>query len=131
VLDNVARTSLAVRLVGKVGTEADAYAAAGVAGSQAEYLLGNGDFVAIVHDSAVRFQAAYIGDYDFHLSLERLHRGRPPALLAQPASKRPTHRIPGEEGVKERDFVLGLDGRPAVLGEAETEDLLDYLDYDD
>jgi DNA segregation ATPase FtsK/SpoIIIE-like protein len=113
-LDTVARSTLPVRIVGKVASEADAYAAAGVTGSQAEYSQGNGDFVAVVHDSVVHFQAAYVGDYDFHLSLDRLQRQRAPALLAQPTVVRPTHRA--DEPQVEREFVLDLDGRPAILG---------------
>ena len=34
--------------------------------------------------SQVHFQAAFIGNYDLHLTLETIHRNRPRPLLAQP-----------------------------------------------
>jgi DNA segregation ATPase FtsK/SpoIIIE-like protein len=113
-LSTVIRSSLPLRIVGKMATEADAYAAAGTTGSQAEFTTGGGDFVAVFHDSVVPFQAAYVGDYDFHLCLDRLQRQRAPALLAQVAATRPSHHQ--DEKVGERAFVLALDGRPAILG---------------
>lgn len=83
-LSNTMRLNLPVRLVGKLSDAQKATAAAGVSGTQAEYLLGKGDFLAVVDRQIAHFQAAYVGDYDLHLTLETLQRSRPQPLLAQP-----------------------------------------------
>lgn len=83
-LSSAFRLNLPVRLVGKTVNARQAAAAADVPGTQAEYLLGEGDFLAVVDGQATHFQAAYIGDYDLHLTVETLHRRRPQPLLAQP-----------------------------------------------
>jgi DNA segregation ATPase FtsK/SpoIIIE-like protein len=85
-LSNTLRLNLPVRLVGKVADEGQAMAATDMSGTQAEYLLGQGDFLAVVDGQATHFQAAFIGDYDLHLTLETLHRARPQPLLAHPVS---------------------------------------------
>lgn len=90
VLDNQLRANLPVRIVGQVADEAAARTATGLQDTQAEYLLGQGDFLAVVGGEAAHFQAAYIGDYDLHLCLDDLHRSRPAPLLARPVSLRPT-----------------------------------------
>lgn len=46
------------------------------------YLLGQGDFLAELDEELTHFQAAFIGDYDLHLTLETLHRNRPTPLMA-------------------------------------------------
>jgi DNA segregation ATPase FtsK/SpoIIIE-like protein len=119
VLDNFLRTQFPVRIVGRVRDEQAAYAASGVPGSQAELLQGQGDFVAVVNESTVVFQGAYVGDYDFHMSVDKLHRRRQAALLARPASTRPHYRTESAPRPSERTFVLDIDGRPTILGEAE------------
>lgn len=86
-LSTVLRANLPARIVGRVADEAEAKAAAGISGTQAEHLLGEGDFMAVVGETAVHFQAAYIGDYDLHLTLETLQRNRPRPLLAQSLSR--------------------------------------------
>lgn len=78
------RATVPLRLVGQMGSEAQAKAGAGIGGTQAEYLLGDGDFLAVVEDTSVHFQAAAIGDYDLHLTLDMLQRTRPRPLIAQP-----------------------------------------------
>lgn len=83
-LNRTIRLKAPVRLVGRTADAQMSEAAADMAGSQAEYLLGEGDFIAVVDDRITHFQAAYIGDYDLHLSLETLHRNRPQALVAAP-----------------------------------------------
>ncbi len=87
--DNMFRAHLPVRLVGQAADEMRANVAAGLMGTQAEYLLGQGDFLAVVGGEITHFQAAHIGDYDLHMSLEALHRNRPQPLLARPISVRP------------------------------------------
>jgi S-DNA-T family DNA segregation ATPase FtsK/SpoIIIE len=62
--DNVSsalKSNLPARLVGKVASGQDALVAAGVPGSNAELLVGRGDFVAVVGARMQRFQAAYTG----------------------------------------------------------------------
>jgi len=54
---------------------------------EATTLLGEGDFLAIGSSRRARFQAAYIGDYDLHMSLSRLYEKRP-ILLARPLNNR-------------------------------------------
>lgn len=83
-LSSVMRANLPLRLVGQVQDEAESLAATAVTGAEADYLLGDGDFLAISNESVVHFQAAFIGNYDLHLALEKIHRNRPRALLAQP-----------------------------------------------
>lgn len=90
VLNNLLRANLPVRLVGQVDDEPAANAAAGMLDTRAEYLLGQGDFLAFVGGETTHFQAAYIGDYDLHMCLDDLHRNRPLPLLARPATMRPT-----------------------------------------
>jgi len=54
---------------------------------KASSLLGEGDFLTHGLSRPVRFQAAYIDDYDLHMGLSKLYRRRP-ILLAQPVSNR-------------------------------------------
>lgn len=83
-LSSVMRANLPLRLVGQVRDEAESLAATAVVGAEADYLLGEGDFLAVADGSQVHFQAAFIGNYDLHLTLETIHRNRPRPLLAQP-----------------------------------------------
>ena len=83
-LSNVMRANLPLRLVGQVNNEVESLAATAVAGAEADYLLGEGDFLAVSDGSQVHFQAAFIGNYDLHLTLATIHRNRPRPLLAQP-----------------------------------------------
>lgn len=107
------KAELPVRLVGKVADAASSQAATGVPDAQAEYLLGSGDFVAASPAGVLRFQAAYLSDYDLHLILEELHRQRPRALLAQRASTR-TSLPAAETAVADQPFVF--DGDEISLG---------------
>lgn len=83
-LSSVMRANLPLRLVGRVRDEAESLAATAVVGAEAHALLGEGDFLAVADGSQVHFQAAFIGNYDLHLTLETIHRNRPQPLLAQP-----------------------------------------------
>lgn len=83
------KADLPVRIVGRVANSETAQIAAGVPDSQAEYLLGGGDFLAMGDKEMTRFQAAYVGNYDLHMALEDLHRKKSPALLAQTVNTRP------------------------------------------
>lgn len=89
-LDNLFKAQFPARIVGKVNDGKQARAAAGISDSQAEYLLGAGDFMALAGGAISRFQAGYIGGIDLLQTLEKLHRRRLPVLLAQTTSIRPT-----------------------------------------
>ncbi len=107
------KAELPVRLVGKVPEAAISQAVTGVPDAQAEYLLGSGDFVAASPAGVLRFQAAYLSDYDLHLILEELHRQRPPALLAQIADAHTT--LPETETVV-ADQPFAFNGDEILLG---------------
>ena len=83
-LSRVMRANLPLRLVGQVQNEAESLAATAVSGAEADYLLGEGDFLAVIDEDQVHFQAAFIGNYDLHMTLETILRNRPRPLLAQP-----------------------------------------------
>ncbi len=82
-LNSPFRMNLPGRVVGKVNHATQAAAAADMPGTQAEYLLGQGDFLAVIDGEVLHFQAAYIGEYDLQLTLDALQRRRPQPLLAQ------------------------------------------------
>lgn len=83
------RTNFPLRVVGLTQDRRTASAATDQdIDVQANYLLGEGDFVIVHGRRQSRFQAAYIGDYDLHMSLQRLHAQRP-VLLARPYNPRP------------------------------------------
>lgn len=53
------KANFPVRLVGSVVSAEDAKVASGIAGSNAERLLGRGDFLLVAKGQVIRFQAAY------------------------------------------------------------------------
>jgi len=53
------KANFPVRLVGSVVSPEDAKVAAGVPGTEAERLLGRGDFLLVAKGQVIRFQAAY------------------------------------------------------------------------
>jgi DNA segregation ATPase FtsK/SpoIIIE, S-DNA-T family len=59
------KANFPVRLVGRVGSAEDARVAAGVAGTNAEKLLGRGDFILIAAGQTIRFQAAWLPAVDW------------------------------------------------------------------
>lgn len=79
-----------LRLVGRMADERGAMAAAGNEQSYAQFLNGKGDFLAVSAAGLTPFQAAYIDDYDLHLTLTELHRSIEPVLLAQDLNVRPS-----------------------------------------
>ncbi len=88
-LHNLLRANLTLRLVGQVDDARQAQAAAGIADSQAEYLLGTGDFLAIVGDEPTPFQAAAFGRQDMDNCLQRLQQQPTVRIMAYPLSTRP------------------------------------------
>ncbi|MCA9929464.1 MAG: AAA family ATPase [Anaerolineales bacterium] len=82
-LTAVFKSTVPVRLVGRMQDEQAGLAATGDSNLRPEYFWGSGDFAAIVNGDAIYFQAAYIGDYDLHLTIDLLHRRRPRPILAK------------------------------------------------
>lgn len=109
------KSDFPVRIVGQIGEPEKAYAAAGMPDSQAEYLLGQGDFLAVGNGEMMRFQAAFIGDYDLHMTLDDLHRMRPPALLAQAVSLRPKVETAGTAVTDHANQHFVYDGKDVSL----------------
>jgi S-DNA-T family DNA segregation ATPase FtsK/SpoIIIE len=64
VIGSLIRSNFPLRIVGRVCSAQDALVAAGVAGSNAEKLLGRGDMLAILGSQMQRFQGATIGESD-------------------------------------------------------------------
>ena len=75
-LGSLMKANFPVRLVGSVPSADDARVAAGLAGTQAERLLGRGDFILVVRGQCCRFQAAYVGPDDLRTVVAQLREGR-------------------------------------------------------
>jgi len=58
------KANLPARLVGKVASGQEALTATGIPGTNAETLMGSGDFIAVVGGHVTRFQSAYTGLLD-------------------------------------------------------------------
>jgi S-DNA-T family DNA segregation ATPase FtsK/SpoIIIE len=69
------KANFPVRLVGSVVSPEDAKVAAGVAGSEAERLLGRGDFLLVAKGQVIRFQAAYAADAELAAIVARIRAG--------------------------------------------------------
>lgn len=109
------RNTTPVRLVGQVSDASMARAVSGVPDSQAEYLMGQGDFVAVSNGMLLPFQAAFITDYDLHLILDKLHRQSQPVMVAQPVPVRPTLNSAAEEDEQPQYFEFSSQNRRASL----------------
>jgi S-DNA-T family DNA segregation ATPase FtsK/SpoIIIE len=120
VFNNQLRANLPVRIVGQASDVAAAQAASGLPDTQAEYLLGQGDFLAVVGGEVTHFQSAYIGDYDLHLCLDDLHRNRPQPLLAQPVQLRTT--LSDETSSSRQPHTFQFDGWNIMLAEGNVSD---------
>ena len=62
VIGGLVKSNFPVRLVGSVASPEDAKVATGLAGTGAERLLGQGDFVVVAKGQVTRLQAAYIDE---------------------------------------------------------------------
>jgi len=114
VFDANMRANLPVRVVGRTANRRAARDATGLEHSGAENLLGSGDFIAVTNGRMIGFQAAYIGDYDLHMSLTQLRRPPTPTLMAHPHFIRPNlhdHSSPGEEVNKPTVMFFDANGR--------------------
>jgi S-DNA-T family DNA segregation ATPase FtsK/SpoIIIE len=66
------KANLPARLVGKVASGQEALTATGIPGTNAETLMGSGDFVAVIGGQITRFQSAYTGSLDIRYILKQL-----------------------------------------------------------
>lgn len=126
--DNLFKASFPARIVGKVADSAAARSASGQVDSQAEFLLGEGDFMAIAGGATSHFQAAFIGGTDLHQALETLHHRRLPVLLAQTTSIRPTLQPTEETPQTVREFVTDTRDEIAFVDNDEADDEISFLD---
>ncbi len=69
------KANFPVRLVGSVVSPEDAKVAAGIAGTEAERLLGRGDFLLVAKGQVIRFQAAYVAGVDLQAIVNRVRIG--------------------------------------------------------
>ena len=105
-----------LRLVGRLADANHAFALTGEPDSGAEYLNGRGDFLAVSYASMMRFQAAFIDDYDLHLTLSEIHRPQRAVLLAR-------SKIDVAEATEEQSIVFAFDSdsNRATLSEEQAE----------
>ena len=125
-LDNVLKASLPLRLVGRVANADEARAAAGVTESQAEYLQGYGDFIAILGDTMTPFQAAYIGDAACQRTIQRLKQKDKGSLLAYPIDPI-TGEVVAPVEMASQDVTAAAD---SIEGEMDLEQLVEYAEDD-
>ncbi len=69
------KANFPVRLVGSVASPEDAKVASGIAGTEAERLLGRGDFLLVAKGQTIRFQAAYAASPELEEILIRILAG--------------------------------------------------------
>lgn len=69
------KANFPVRLVGSVTSAEDARVAAGIPGTEAERLLGRGDFLLVAKGQVIRFQAAYVDNEGAAEIIERIRLG--------------------------------------------------------
>jgi S-DNA-T family DNA segregation ATPase FtsK/SpoIIIE len=82
VIGGLVKSNFPVRLVGSVASPEDAKVAAGLAGTGAERLLGQGDFLLVAKGEVLRLQAAYVAVEEVRELVVRLQQGTRPLLLA-------------------------------------------------
>jgi S-DNA-T family DNA segregation ATPase FtsK/SpoIIIE len=82
VIGSLVKSNFPVRLVGSVSSPEDAKVATGLAGTGAERLLGQGDFLVVAKGEVTRMQAAYIGEGQVRELVAGLIAGARPKLAA-------------------------------------------------
>jgi S-DNA-T family DNA segregation ATPase FtsK/SpoIIIE len=81
VIGGLVKSNFPVRLVGSVASPEDAKVATGLAGTGAERLLGQGDFLVVAKGQVTRMQAAYVDVREVRELVEGLRSGSPPLVL--------------------------------------------------
>ncbi len=84
VIGSLVKSNFPVRLVGSVTSPEDAKVASGLAGTGADRLLGQGDFLVVAQGQVTRMQAAYIGSDELRDLVVRAREGS--RLLLEPAT---------------------------------------------
>jgi S-DNA-T family DNA segregation ATPase FtsK/SpoIIIE len=82
VIGSLVKSNFPVRLVGRVASPEDAKVAAGLAGTGAERLLGEGDFLLVALGQVTRLQAAYMGGGEVRALVAGMKDGDKPLLMA-------------------------------------------------
>lgn len=82
VIGGLVKSNFPVRLVGSVASPEDAKVATGLAGTGAEQLLGQGDFLVVAKGQVTRMQAAYVSAGQAEEISALLRAGSKPLLLA-------------------------------------------------
>jgi S-DNA-T family DNA segregation ATPase FtsK/SpoIIIE len=80
VIGSLIKSNFPVRLVGAVASPEDAKVATGLAGSGAERLLGQGDFLVVAKGQVTRMQAAYITKDEIRTLVSTLQACARPAI---------------------------------------------------
>jgi S-DNA-T family DNA segregation ATPase FtsK/SpoIIIE len=78
VIGGLVKSNFPVRIVGSVGSPEDAKVATGIAGTGAERLLGQGDFLVVAQGQVTRMQAAYVGVRQVREQVGKLGAGANP-----------------------------------------------------
>jgi S-DNA-T family DNA segregation ATPase FtsK/SpoIIIE len=81
VIGSLVKSNFPVRLVGRVASPEDAKVAAGLAGTGAERLLGEGDFLVVAQGQVTRLQAAYVGEAEVRDLVAKKRNGARPVLV--------------------------------------------------
>jgi S-DNA-T family DNA segregation ATPase FtsK/SpoIIIE len=98
VIGSLVKSNFPVRLVGSVTSPEDAKVATGMAGTGAERLLGQGDFVVVAKGQVTRMQAAYVSVEETEELVAR--------LAAQGQALRQLLAPTGTDGQAERGLAL-------------------------
>jgi len=98
------KANLPARLIGRVASAQEALMAAGIPGTNAELLVGSGDFISVVGAQVMRFQAAYTGAVDLQRIIEYLNE--PSRQDTYTGSRTP---ISGEEEYTPYDDFVDVD----------------------
>ncbi len=110
------KANFPVRLVGSVTSPEDAKVASGIAGTEAERLLGRGDFLLVAKGQVIRFQAAYASAPDMAEAIDRIVKGgrrrRSWQSVPTPALTRPTGAAAAPPSL---GAMLGLGSRSRAL----------------
>jgi S-DNA-T family DNA segregation ATPase FtsK/SpoIIIE len=80
VIGGLVKSNFPVRLVGSVASPEDAKVATGLAGTGAERLLGQGDFLVVAKGQVTRMQAAYLDAAQLRRLVDCLQLRTPPLL---------------------------------------------------
>ena len=93
VIGGLVKSNFPIRIVGSVASPEDAKVATGLAGTGAERLLGQGDFLIVSKGHSTRFQAAYLDVSEVRELVTQLRAGERPLLLAATGTDGPGGRL--------------------------------------